>query len=150
MISKRELVSLVRQTDTWQEPCRAFLPLGLVKGSLGPKLPSIFPPALAIDDIASYNPHHVAHIFRSKACPGRKNDAFPSHKTPVPLLYWRFLMELWLKWYQPVPNQPFKERNQDGCSPPCLAESQPTPLEFQPFLPSTLEMLPWKEEGVED
>lgn len=62
--STRELVSLVRQTDTWQKPCQAFLPLGLMKGSLAPEVPSIFPPVLAIYYLVSYNPHRVTCIFR--------------------------------------------------------------------------------------
>lgn len=79
---KRDLVSLVRHTDTSQEPFQALLPLGLMKGSLTPKLPSIFPPVLAIYYIASYNPHHIAYIFRPKECPGWKNCAFSSFKAP--------------------------------------------------------------------
>lgn len=132
-------------TDTWQKPCQAFLPLGLMKGSLAPEVPSIFPPVLAIYYLVSYNPHRVTYIFRSKACPGRKNDAFPSHKTPFPLLCWRFLTKL----SEVVPNQTLKHRDCNGWSPPCLAEQRPLTLGFQPFVPSSLKTLPWKEEGVE-
>lgn len=72
----------------WQDLGRDFLPLGLMKRPMALKINSIFPlKMLAIYCSASYNPYLVTYIFSSKECPGRKNYAFPSHKTPFPFLY---------------------------------------------------------------